>query len=371
MGGIDIPLRRDRRGIALALVLWVLVVGAALLTLGLLIAVQEQRSAGAERRLQHAFTDTEAGLAAALDRWTPGALRLLLPGSFDSVAIGGRLEDSGIAWRGTLRRLSPALFLVEVIADAQPEEGNERLNAQVRLGRLVRARVPEVELLAALSVAGAAVLGADAEVDGRDTNPPGRADCPDPDSAVTGLAAGAVSLLAGSAVDGSPPVTLRPSTDSTAFDGLVNAATVTLPGGTLTSLPATVGTACDLNDPLNWGSTSDPLSPCWNYLPIIHVTGDLTLAGGEGQGILLVDGNLSVIGSYRFYGLVFARGSLTISVADGRATFMGAVRAESLGTVSGPATDLSIRYSKCLISNALLSSGVLVPLQSRSWKQLF
>jgi hypothetical protein len=373
MGGIDIPLRRDRRGIALALVLWALVIGAALLTLGLLITVQEQRGAAAERRLEHGLTDSEAGLVAALDGWTPGALRLLLPGSFDSMAIGGTLEAGGLPWRGTLRRLSPALFFVEVTVDGPREVGNEPLRAQVRLGQLVRTRVAEVAPLAALSVAGAAVLGIGAEVDGRDTNPPGRADCPppDPDSAVAGVAAGAVSLAPGSAIDGSPPVTIRLPSEPSAFDALASAATVTVPGGTWTTLPATVGTACDVSAPANWGAPSDPLSPCWNYLPIIHVRGDLTLAAGEGQGILLVDGDLTVIGSYRFYGLVSARGRLSVAGSGARATLTGTVEAGSVGSPSEPAAELSVKYSKCMFSNALLSSGVLVPLFSRSWKQLF
>jgi hypothetical protein len=378
MAWFGVPLRRDRRGIALALVLWVLVIGAALLTLALFTAVQEQRASGAERRLQHGFADAEAGLATALDVWTPASLRLLLPGSFDSLAIGGTLDDDGRSWRGVLRRLSATLFLLEVAVDARPEDGAGPLRAQVRLGRLVETRAPTVAVSAALSVGGRAALGADTRVDGRDTIPPWRPDCPDSDSGVAGLAAGTATLATGSAVVGTPPVLFRAATDSTlapqdsaVFDRLASRADVLLPGGTLTTLPATVGTACDVGDLENWGAPSDPLSPCWEYLPIIHVGGDLTLAAGEGQGILLVDGNLSVATSYRFYGIVLVRGRLSVSGSSSGAALIGAVAAGSVGTPSDPASGVTIRYSKCMISNALLSSGVLAPLPSRGWKQLY
>jgi hypothetical protein len=365
-----------RRGFALALVLWVLVIGATLLTLALLVAVQEQRASGAERRLQHGFADAEAALAAALDVWTPPALRVLLPESFDSLAIGGTVDAR--PWRGVLRRLSPTLFLVEVSVEALPEEGAGPLRAQVRLGRLVETRVTPVALTAALSVGGAAVLGGDTRVDGRDTTPPWRAGCPPPDSGVGGLAAGSATMAAGAVVAGAPPVLLRATNDSSlapsdsaVFDQLARLATLVLPGGTWSPHPTTVGTACDLRNPGNWGAPSDPLSPCRDYMPVVHVSGDLTLATGEGQGILLVDGDLSIGTSYGFYGLVLVRGRISIDASSGTAVVFGGVAAGSMGTSSRPAAGASILYSKCMIDNVLLSSGVLSPLSSRAWKQLY
>jgi hypothetical protein len=365
-----LSLRRDRRGFALALVLWVLVIGATLLTLALLVAVQEQRASGAERRLQHGFADADAGLAAALDVWTPASLRLLLPGSFDSLAIGGTLDGGGRPWRGVLRRLSPTLFLVEVVVEALPEDGAGPLRAQVRLGRLIETRAPPVALGAALSVSGAAVLGADTRVDGRDTTPPWRADCPPLDSSVAGLAAGSATIAAGATIVGAPPVLLRAATD-TVFDQLAGRATLLLPGGTWATHPATVGTACDVRELENWGAPAEPLSPCRDYMPVVHVSGDLTLATGEGQGILLVDGDLSIGTSYSFYGVVVVRGRLQVSASPGGAAIFGAVASGSVGTPSQPIVGVTIRYSKCMIANALLSSGVLIPLSSRAWKQLY
>lgn len=366
-----------RRGFALALVLWVLVIGAALLTLALLVAVQEQRASGAERRLQHGFADAEAGLAAALDVWTPPALRLLLPGSFDSLAIGGTV-DGGRPWGGVLRRLSPTLFLVEVSVEALPEDGAGPLRAQVRLGRLIETRVTPVALTAALSVGGGAVLGADTRIDGRDTTPPWRAGCPAPDSGVGGLASGSATIAAGAVVAGVPPVLLRTTidsslapSDSAAFDQLARRATLVLPGGTWSTHAATVGTACDMRNLGNWGAPSDQLSPCRDYMPVVHVSGDLTLATGDGQGILLVDGDLSIGTSYSFYGLVLVRGRISINASPGTAVVFGGVAAGSMGTPSQPAAGASVLYSKCMIDNVLVSAGVLTPLPSRAWKQLY
>ncbi len=117
----------------------------------------------------------------------------------------------------------------------------------------------------------------------------------------------------------------------------------------------------------------NPLAACGTYFPVIHVNGDITLNGDEGQGILLVDGDLSIQGSYQFYGIVIVRGS--IKSAGGGSTdahFWGAVMAQNvdleLNTLSGNAT---LNYSKCAIIQALNMTGVTAPDRSRSWSLLF
>jgi hypothetical protein len=354
----------NRRGFALALVLWTLVIGAALLTVGLLVAVQEHRATGAERRLHHGFLDAEADLAMALRSRSPGELRSLLPRAFDSVAFAG---PSGHA---TVRRLTSALYLIEATT--------ESLGVRVRLGMLARARAPEFRISAALSVGGEAVLAGDSRVDGRDSIPSQDAACPPPDSAVPGLAAGSVRLGTSAAVVGAPPVQLRAASDTglapvdeDMYQRLTAHATITLPGGAWHTSPTTVGTACDLRDPSNWGATSGPPSPCAAYSPIIHSLGDLDLAGGVGQGILLVDGNLRFSGGYDFRGIMMARGRLEVAASGGPVGVLGAVAVGAAGAAAAPLGGFSVRYSKCMISNVLLSSGRLVPLRSRSWKQLF
>ena len=368
--------RTDRRGIALALVLWVLVVAAALLTIALFVAVQERRASGAERLLHRGFAATEAGLGMALAARSPGELRARIPRPFDSLSFGGGGTGGDSPWQGVVRRLTPGLLLLEVTARA-PDSLRGGQSAEVRLGQLVGVRPTAVTVTAALSVGGAAFLGDGASVSGRWTPSEGDPACPDADS-VAGLVADSMSLNATVGVDGSPPLLHRSGTDSLlapldaqAFAALVPQATITLPGGSVSPNPATVGTACDLREVLNWGAPTDSLSPCSNYVPVVHATGDLQLGGGEGQGILLVDGDLSLGNGYRFYGIILVLGRLTVLPGATPALVVGTVAAGSVGSNVTPARDFSVKFSKCMVSKALLSTGQLVPLWERGWKQLF
>ena len=114
-------------------------------------------------------------------------------------------------------------------------------------------------------------------------------------------------------------------------------------------------------------------APCGNYFPIIHITGDATLNGVQGQGILLVDGDLEVQGSYEFYGITIVQGRLkTAGGGSTEAHFWGGVMAANvdleLNSLSGNAT---LNYSKCAIVQALQMTGSTAPLRSRGWVQLF
>jgi hypothetical protein len=235
-----------------------------------------------------------------------------------------------------------------------------------------------VVVSAALSTGGAAIVGTGSTLDGRDQAPAGQIDCPPPDSAMPGLAAGTIMTTGSPRIDGSPPTVARQGGDTglalddqLAFDQLASQSTITLPGGSWATGPLTSGTDCDVASPLNWGDPSSLDGPCSSYLPIVHVVGDLTLTGGEGQGILLVDGDLVVGGGYRFFGLVLVRGTLAVGSFGSGATVWGSVAAARTGTEALPLTGISVTYSKCMISHALRTSGVLVPLRSRAWKQRF
>jgi hypothetical protein len=155
------------------------------------------------------------------------------------------------------------------------------------------------------------------------------------------------------------------------FDTLASQASLTLPDGSRQTPPQRSGADCDTGSQLNWGDPARPDAVCGSYLPIIHVLGDLTLTAGEGQGILLVDGNLTFEGGYRFYGLVLVRGTIAASLPAGYVTLHGAVFAAGVGREAAPVTGLHVSMSKCILDRALRSSGRLVPLRSRSWKQLF
>lgn len=177
---------------------------------------------------------------------------------------------------------------------------------------------------------------------------------------------------------GSPPMLRRHDSDTVAslldslnFDSLASQASVHLSGGAWQTPAQRIGGSCDTESTLNWGDPLDPAALCGGYLPIIHVSGDLTLLGGEGQGILLVDGNLEIAGPYRFSGIVAVRGGIDTPSSSAAATFQGAVFASRVGSAALPASGVTIRFSKCTIDRVLRSSGRLIPMRSRSWKQLF
>ena len=352
----------ERRGIALPLVLWALVIGSALLTVALFLILQEQRAGQAGRRLVHTFTRAETGLAEALGGWTPGSLNRALPGVRDSLGTVG----SDVA----IRRLNQGLFLLSVrVRDGATE---------ARLGRLVRVRPLRLAATAALTAGGQVRLEDAATISGEDRPPAGTEDCPPADSAVAGVAAPSVLPTASSVITGSPPSIERPPADSglapddlLVFNDLASQATLFLAGGSWRTSPATVGTVCNPSVPQNWGDPYFPSGPCGAYRPIVYVAGDLDLLPGRGQGVLLVEGHLRVHGPFDFAGLIMVRGGLDVASGDSAVRLNGAVFAGGVGSQTTPPAVLSITYSKCLLSNALLSSGQLVPLRTRSWKALF
>ncbi|MGH7607853.1 MAG: hypothetical protein ACREME_10990, partial [Gemmatimonadales bacterium] len=139
--------------------------------------------------------------------------------------------------------------------------------------------------------------------------------------------------------------------------------------------PRVTNGVCDRNDPLNWGDGINPSGACANHFPIVHLKGAgvTSLNGIQGQGILLVDGDLNVQGSYEFFGVTIIRGGLT--TAGGGTTdahFWGTVMAQNvnlnLQNLSGKAT---LNYSKCAIIQALQMTQPVAPMVSRGWAQLF
>jgi hypothetical protein len=138
--------------------------------------------------------------------------------------------------------------------------------------------------------------------------------------------------------------------------------------------PVTAGAICDTSVKNNWGDPTNPASPCFNYFPIIHLSGLGTqlMTGGYGQGILLVEGDLKVTGGFEFYGPVFVKGTLTTMGSGGH--FWGGVVAANvdltLNTILG---DAVINYSSCAVERAVLNNSALTkvrPVAMRSWVDL-
>ena len=96
--------------------------------------------------------------------------------------------------------------------------------------------------------------------------------------------------------------------------------------------------------------------PCGNYFPVIHVAGDVTLNSTQGQGLLLVDADLCVQGSFEWFGVVIVKGSL--KTAGGGATgahFWGMVIAANVDLdIESLTGNAVLNYSQCAIDQVAL-----------------
>jgi hypothetical protein len=135
---------------------------------------------------------------------------------------------------------------------------------------------------------------------------------------------------------------------------------------------------CDKNAPLNLGEPRrNPPVPgavpeCYRYFPIAHGTGaQLKFASNtRGQGILLVDGDLELVGGFEWTGLIIVRGQMKITGTGNK--IFGAILTEgvdvaSAGSIGGNA---EVRYSACAIEHAV--QGASSPrVLTRGWAQAY
>jgi hypothetical protein len=370
--------RRD--GFALPLMLGILAVCSILVAGAFLMARLEAQSGENGLTAARAMEVAESGLSEIVGWWDPVLYNQLSPG--DTLTLPARSLGAG-GYTGMLTRLSAALFLVE----SKGWHGASANLPQARrsLRRLVRL-IPEMPVVSgALTVIDSLVWDTASRANGYDTIPPGWGGC-SPDSAVAGVVfpPAAVVDLAGclGCQTGIPPL----RADSTVgvvtlsafgpagYAGLAARATLS-PSGVIGGISPQVGgmpVQCLLADSLNWGEPhkSGPFAACGGYYPVIHSPGNLTLTGGRGQGILLVDGDLEVGGGFEFHGLVIVLG--TVRNGPGGGTIIGALLARTVVlTRSAPVSQVAIRYSACVLPNATVGSSRAIPLLYRSWAQSF
>ena len=377
---------RNERGMALPAAIFALVVIGALVAGALFAGTQEQRVAENNRRSGQSFGVAEAGLTEVVRAWNPTTMNqgALYPANSLTVAMTPSPSNTG-SFGGYVYKLNPDLYLIDITgrdvasrAGLVPGGG-----ARQRLGLVTRIRPIAFDIGASLTTQGSVQVRGNSEIDGNDQHPTGWVNCGAVDTAVAGVRnnGGAVDAQGNADILGNPPVKADPGLQQTAFtqfgdityDQLAAQADITLPGGTYRTEPVLVGAQCNRNITTNWGDGVNPLGACASHWPIVHVTGDITLNGVQGQGILLVDGNLTVQGSYQYFGITVVRGSM--QTAGGGATeahFYGTVLAQNISldiqSVAGRAT---LQYSKCAIIRALQNSSKVAAMRSRGWVQLF
>jgi hypothetical protein len=384
---------QNERGMALAIAIFALVVVGALVAGAFFAGTQEQRVGENQRRVQQSFGVAEAGAGERLRTWNADSLNRrpvynanVVP--TDSVAIGPNLAAPGGtgSYGGYTYKVGTNLFLIDVTGqDTRSAAGAIAGGggARQRLGLLTRLAPIDFNIKASLTTQGGVSLQGNAQVNGMDQNPTGWTACDPATHNQPGVRdkGGTVSTGGNGVVIGTPPVVNDPTLTDTSFTNfggstyaaLAAKANITLASGNYKTAPSFVGAACNKADLTNWGDGQNPASDCGSYFPIIHITGTATLNGDQGQGILLVDGDLNIQGSYQFFGIVIIQGDLkTSGGGNTSAHFWGGVMAKnadlSVQNLSGKAT---LNYSYCSILTTLQATSSTQMMRSRGWTQLY
>jgi Tfp pilus assembly protein PilX len=375
----------DERGIALAVAVFALVVIGALVAGTFFAGRLEQQTGRNAIYAAQAAEVAEAGLNEAVNSQTAAALLALQKDADpeDATALTTYSPSADASATRSINRLTDNLFLVRSIG-ARTNAGGGQLAAR-SLGQLIRLVQLDINIEAGLTALGDVTITGGAQVSGNDAVPPlwDGIDCPPLDS-VTGVRYnnGTLTQKGNGSFEGTPDSTLDATLNSTdmkkAFDELKKMATLVLtnsnPLATVPVPTATVPQRCDTSVETNWGEPELKTDPCFNYFPVIYHYGNLKLQGDRGQGILLVEGDLTVTGSMVFYGPVFVTGTLSTSGTGGDgAKFYGGVIAGNvaLDDLTKLAGGAMVNYSSCALERALDNTATPTPLAERSWVQLY
>lgn len=129
-------------------------------------------------------------------------------------------------------------------------------------------------------------------------------------------------------------------------------------GSVGTPAPVEAGGECDASAAWNWGDPIRPYRPCGDHLPIKGRVGPMVVDGGEGQGILVVDGDVTLQGGAIFHGFILASGRVDVvggSVVEGRiVAFGGAIVGPGATVVGSPAgAEAALAAARARLDSAL------------------
>jgi len=382
---------RDERGMALAVAIFAMVVVGALVAGAFFAGTQEQRVGENQRRVQTSFGVAEAGAQERVLTWDPSTMNkrplYCNCAGGDSVAIANTPTPGGTgSYGGYSYKVGPNLFLIDVTGRDRASAAGAIAGgggARQRIGMITRIAPVDFGIKASLTTQGSVNLSGNADVNGNDQIPTGWTSCDPSGPPQPGVRdqGGNVYETGNGSVQGNPPVVNDPTVNNntfTVFGGatyaqMVARATITVPPGNYSTDAVVNGGVCDKTVLTNWGDGINPLGACASYFPIIHATGTITVNNTQGQGILLVDGDLNIQGSYQFFGIVIIQGDLkTAGGGSTDAHFWGGVMAKnadlSTQNLSGKAT---LNYSSCSINAVLQATSPISMMRSRGWVQLY
>lgn len=379
------PSPRERRGVALITALFGVVVLGVMMSGMHFSSTQEYRGTRNALVEQRGFAVAEYGLNSEISNWDRGRniLATFPVGSIDSNQVYVAAGDT--SWV-KVSRLTENTFWV--VSEGRANIGNTNLEARRQTSAYVRIAWPSITPKGAITAAGNVRLGGSSMVDGDDANPSGWTNCGATSATVPAVVippgktltynagnVGSTPALQYDAAAADSNTYVRYGSES--WNTLTANADIKLSGGTYNSAIAPVGTATTCNKSGNW-NWGEPFRPgavigCYGYFPIVYFQGDVTLNGnGYGQGILLVNGDLKINGTFDFYGLVVVRDDY--EKGTGTANIHGALYAAnfmddtSLSWVNG---NQDVYYSKCAVESALAGSAILIRVSQRHWAQVF
>lgn len=361
----------SQQGAALLLAVVALAAIGAMVSGSFLAGWLDQRSATTLRFGSAAFEAAEAGAAETIAAWGPAFSRLQL--RTDTVAATG---GTGLArYTATVTRLNSGTFLVR--SEGRRIGAGGALLARRLVGEFVRLEVAAVDHGSALTLGGPASIASAGVVSGSDEIPAGWDSVCSTPSDVPAIRSDGGAILTDSGPP--PPVVIDtligPATfaafGSVTFDQLAAQAVHQVTGTVGPLTPFALNGRCELDAASNWG---EPLAgpgsvpECFDFFPVVHAPGDLALAGGRGQGVLLVRGDLELSGGAEFAGVVVVLGRVITSGAGGRITGTLLVGGSGTSMLSAGAR---VSYSSCAVERALEANGSPRRLQARSWGELY
>jgi hypothetical protein len=346
-----------RRGVVLPLLLLCLLALTAVATVALHTAAQEVVVARAALRLLQARMNAEGGVRAAVAA-VNGPRLLALREGVPEVLLAGALGSDG-QFRVEGHRLRGDFILLESTGIPGGGEGGRS-----RVGRLVWVLDP-VGMVASFRAAlihGGSLAGEGAE-GGRAATEPEEW----PADVCSGHREALDSIFPFGGIADAAPATSDEQGDP--ILGILSVEAVIpisdrIVEGIWTPGPHSDAGTCSRETLSNWGAPTTPGGTCGDFHPLVTSPGSLRLQGGEGQGVLVVTGDLEMAEGAYYAGLVLVGGDLTLEARariDGLVRVRGNVRLDS---------DATIRGSGCAALRALAEAsglGRIVPAPEGSW----
>jgi hypothetical protein len=384
-------MHKNEAGFALATAILALVVVGALVTAGFFAASQEGQVGTSNAQADLAFYIAEQGVQNTLGTVRKREVRDLVAGETldreGTVAVGGRTVGN---YTASIRPFGGEFFFIESVGTVT--QGGRYAGATRRVGMVVRTMELRFPMSAALTSFGGINLRGRATISGTDTPPGVWADslCDEPLATEAGIRTtpdSEIDTTGNVRISGDPRIQYDPTLTPDEFSDfgdvdlaeLRSMATHLVAGGDFVPGPTfRADGTCDTGNVQNWGDpTAAPETDCSRHFPIIYSEGSMSMRGnGVGQGILIVEGDLSVVGTFQFYGIVIVTGVFNNQSGSGNAQIHG-----TLLTASNTQIDHQsefggtpvIQFSTCSVTRAMQENDAvsrLFPVQKRSWVDL-